>query len=102
MSIEDHMTTESDTKAMTVKVSLDIQGYADEIADEVDDRLLHAIATRKGYVKERTCCIECAIPWTNTIFGNSLIAWKLSCGHVPVSMNEPSFCDECGAKVVGE
>ena len=65
---------------------------------QLDDCDIEWLEARE--LKERTCCIERAVLWSETIFGNYLVAWKLSCGHMPVSMNEPSFCDECGAEVV--
>lgn len=93
MSIEDHMTTESDAKAMTVKVSLDIQGYADEIADEVDEQVFHAVAARKGYVKERTCRI---------VWNDMDDTWECDACGAAVGHDLVSYCEDCGAKVVEE
>ncbi len=87
MSIQDHMTTE--VKGMNVKVSLDIQGYADEIAGKVDEQLLHAIAIRKGYVKERTTHIDNSDPDVNRCY---------LCGEPLYGFVK--FCHECGARLV--
>lgn len=56
----------------------------------------------KRYAKERTC----------RVIGHSLSCdecqceeWALSCGHEVINESDgypPSYCSECGAKVVGE
>lgn len=57
-NIEDFTTFEVETPdRLTVKVnaSVDFKGLADKVSEELDEQLAHEIATRYGYVKERTC-----------------------------------------------
>ena len=98
MSIEDYITQETEASSLAVKVTchIDIQGAADEIAAEVDDQLFHAVAERKGYVKERTC---------SYFWDDWRKVWLCSsCGHEPPEKTEyrPSdgYCHKCGSKVV--
>ena len=97
MSIEDYTTIESKAKGMAIKVSLDIQGYAKEIANDVDEQLLHAVATRRGYVKERTCCLVDAYPDSGTC---GECGAKLRPAIVRPGKAELNYCTVCDAKVV--
>lgn len=113
MSIEDFIMEEVKASGLNIHVTthLDVDGYADEIADEVDDQLFHAVAIRKGYVPERTCRITdeepIEIPDQDPWYGmldTGITRYKLSCGHDTLSedCDGPKRCCECGAVVVGE
>ena len=92
MSIEDFITEEVKASGLNIRVTthLDVDGYAKEVADEIDEQVFHAVAIRKGYVPERTC---------KPIRRGTII----SCGACGSELHEPCrFCGGCGAKVVGE
>lgn len=67
MSIEDYITQEVKQVGAKVRLTqrLDIDGYAKEVADEVDERLFRAVAALRGYAKERGAVTDCwrQRPW---------------------------------------
>lgn len=91
MSIENYITRECETNGLNVHVtcSLDIQGYADEVANDVDEQLFHAVAIRRGYVPERTC---------SRVFDGNITICSDCCA--PLTSPVARFCQSCGAKVV--
>lgn len=101
MSIEDFVTEEAEASGLNIRVTahLDVDGYAKEVADEVDDQLFHAVAIRKGYVPERTCEIIVRGTWLYCSFCRACVngGYSDATSHYPMR-----HCPSCGAKVVGE
>lgn len=99
MSIEDFITEEVKASGLNIRVTthLDVDGYAKEVADEIDEQVFHAVAIRKGYVKERTCHMS------RDLDGLSRRWWRCSdCDGVAPAPDKFSFCPYCGARVVSE
>lgn len=90
---------EVDEKDLSVKITcyVDVPDWSKKLSDELDELLLHEIATRRGYVKERVChddgrwvfrCDACG-----AFVKRSAV---MDCvGDVPIR-----YCPNCGAKVV--
>lgn len=91
MSIEDFITEEVKASGLNIRVTthLDVDGYAKEVADEIDEQVFHAVAIRKGYVKERTTHIDNSDPDVNRCY---------LCGEPLYGFVK--FCHECGARLV--
>lgn len=97
-NIEDYTTFEIEKPdRLTVKVNanVDFKGFADEVCAELDEQLAHEIATRYGYVKERTCRIA-------ELKNSSDYDWRCnSCEECFSTCTYlPSFCPNCGARSV--
>ena len=101
MSIEDFLTEEVKASGINIRVTthLDVDGYAKEVVDEVDEQVFHAVAIRKGYVKERTCHMfvspECEQQWAD-----STAYYCSACGHGNLDPIVGGYCRYCGARVV--
>lgn len=57
VDVNDFIETEiTEARGLTVEciVHIDMQGLSDAVSEELDKQLLHEVATRNGYVKERT------------------------------------------------
>lgn len=108
MSIEDFITQKVKQNGAKVRITqyLDVDGYAKEVASEVDEQLLHAVATMHGYVKERTCHAvgRDLKPYDPDPEHSLLDAACDQCGGYLGGRDTDhvgEYCRDCGAKVVG-
>lgn len=92
---------EIDEKNLSVKITcyVDVPNLSKKLSDELDELLIHEIATRRGYAQVHVChddgrgvfrCDRCGVFVRRTDV--------LDCtGSVPIR-----YCPNCGAKVVEE
>lgn len=107
IDINDYITQEVEVKSLSVEVTchIDMQGLSEAVSDELDEQLIHEVATRNGYVKERTCRpVEPFDGETKHIIARGLerIAWPYKgCPECRCDFPQGSkYCPGCGAKVV--
>lgn len=108
VNIEDYTTSEiemPDVLTVNVNAIADVKGYAEKVCAELDDHLAYEIATRYGYVKERTCRMEYNERKRGVYCSNCGERMDMyTCdqyGDGTIGYSYP-FCCECGAMVVEE